>query len=43
MSKESMIESYEIQNSVIEKLNIRETKNFAENGMLLRMKIISTI
>ena len=43
ISKESMIDSYEIQNSVIEWLKIIETKNFAENGMLLRMKITLTI
>ena len=43
ISKESMIDSYEIQNSVVEWLKIIETKNFAENGMLLRMKIIPTI
>ena len=42
-SRASMIDSYEIQNSVIEWLKIIETKNFAENGMLLRMKIIPTI
>ena len=43
ISKESMIDSYEIQNSVIEWLKIIETKNFAENLMLLRMKIIPTM
>ena len=38
-----MIDSYEIQNSVIEWLKIIETKNFADDGMFLRMKIIPTI
>ena len=35
--KESLIESYEIQNSVIEWLKIIETKNSVDNGTLLRM------
>ena len=39
ISKESMIDSH----AVIEWLKIIATKNFAENGMLLRMKIIPTI
>ena len=43
ISKESMIDWYEIQNSVVEWLKILETRNFAENGMLWRMKIIPTI
>ena len=38
-----MIDSYEIQNSVIKWLKIIESKNFAGNGMLLRMKITFTI
>ena len=38
-----MIDSYEIQNSVIEWLKIIETKNFADDGMLLRTKIPLTI
>ena len=42
-SRASIIDSYEIQNSVNEWLKIIETKNFAEKGMLLRMKIILTI
>ena len=43
ISKESMTDSYEIQNSVVEWLKIIETKNFVDDGMLLRMKIILTI
>ena len=40
--KESMTDSYEIQNSVVEWLKI-ETKNFVDDGMFLRMKITLTI
>ena len=43
ISKESMTDSYEIQNSVVEWLKIIETKNFVDDGMLLRMKITLTI
>ena len=43
ISKESMTDSYEIQNSVVECLKIIETKNFVDDGMLLRMKITLTI
>ena len=39
ISKESMTDSYEIQNSVLEWLKIIETKIFVDDGMLLRMKI----
>ena len=43
ISKESKIDSYEIQNSVIEWLKIIEKKKFVDDGMLLRMKITLTI
>ena len=39
ISKESMTDSYEIKNSVIEWLNIIEMKKFVDDGMLLQMKI----
>ena len=42
-SKESMTDSYEIQNSVVEWLKIIEPKNFVNDGMLMRMKITVTI
>ena len=42
-SKESMTDSYEMNNSVIEWLKMVETKMFVDNGMLLQMKIIPTI
>ena len=41
ISKESMIDSYEIKNSVFEWLNIIEMK-FVDDGMLLTMKITLT-
>ena len=43
ISKESMTDSYEIKNSVIECLKIIETKIFVDDEMLLRMKITLTI
>ena len=43
VSKESMTDSCEIQNSVVEWFQIIETKNFVDDGMLLRMKIKLTI
>ena len=43
ISEETMIDWYEIQNSVFEWLKIIETKTFVDDGMLLRMKIILTI
>ena len=43
ISKESMTDSYEITNSVLEWLKIIETKNFVGDGMLLRVKITLTI
>ena len=43
ISKESMTDSHEIQNSVIEWLKIIETKNIVDDGMPLRMKITLTI
>ena len=43
ISKESMIDLCEIQNSLIEWLKIIKTKNFVDDGMLLRMKITLTI
>ena len=43
ISKESMTDSYEIKNSVFEKVKIIETKIFVDDGMLLRMKITLTI
>ena len=43
ISKESMIDSHEIQNSVIDWLKIIETKNFVDDGVPLRLKIVSTI
>ena len=43
VSKESMTDSFEIQNSVTEWLKIIETKIFVDDGMLLRMKITLTI
>ena len=42
ISKESMTESYETQNSVVEWLKIIETKNFVDDGMLLWMKVTLT-
>ena len=42
ISKESMADSYEIKNSVIEWLKIIETKIFVDDGMLLWMKITLT-
>ena len=38
-SKESMTDSYEIMNSVSERLNTIEMKKFVDDGMLLQMKI----
>ena len=38
-----MTDSYEIQSSVVEWLSIIQTKNFVDDGMLLRMKITYTI
>ena len=38
-----MTDSYEIQNFVVEWLYIIETKNFVDDGMLLRMKTTLTI
>ena len=42
-SKESVIDSYEIMNSVSEWLNTIEIKKFVDDGMFLQMKIIFTV
>ena len=42
-SKESMTDSYEIMNSVSERLNIIESEMFVVNGTILQMKITPII